>query len=97
MMQALGEIVSRGADPANIRVVVAVAAPPALKIMADTYPGAFPLVMQAGFYGLCVYPGFYVLLYVHSQGMMCSPRQFLPCTTHTHTHTCRFEGLHRNN
>lgn len=39
MMQALQEIVSRGADPANIRVVAVVAAPPALKLMADAYPG----------------------------------------------------------
>eukprot|EP00879_Flechtneria_rotunda_P005568 GHRR01005862.1.p1 GENE.GHRR01005862.1~~GHRR01005862.1.p1 ORF type:complete len:264 (+),score=70.46 GHRR01005862.1:750-1541(+) len=39
MMQALQEIVSRGADPANIRIVSVVAAPPALKLMADTYPG----------------------------------------------------------
>lgn len=38
-LQALQEIVSRGADPANIRVVAVVAAPPALKLMADTYPG----------------------------------------------------------
>lgn len=39
MMQALQEVVSRGADPANIRVVAVVAAPPALKLMADAYPG----------------------------------------------------------
>eukprot|EP00878_Enallax_costatus_P003468 GHUV01003679.1.p1 GENE.GHUV01003679.1~~GHUV01003679.1.p1 ORF type:complete len:260 (+),score=32.03 GHUV01003679.1:706-1485(+) len=39
MMQCLQEIVSRGADPANIRVVAVVAAPPALKLMADAYPG----------------------------------------------------------
>jgi uracil phosphoribosyltransferase len=39
VLQALQEIVSRGADPANIRVVVVVAAPPALKLMADAYPG----------------------------------------------------------
>lgn len=39
MMQALQEIVSRGADPANIRVIAVVAAPPALKLMADAYPG----------------------------------------------------------
>jgi hypothetical protein len=38
-LQALQEIVSRGADPANIRVVAVVAAPPALKLMADAYPG----------------------------------------------------------
>lgn len=30
----------RGADPANIRVITVVAAPPALKTMADLYPGA---------------------------------------------------------
>jgi hypothetical protein len=40
-LQALQEIVARGADPANIRVVAVVAAPPALKLMADTYPGRF--------------------------------------------------------
>jgi hypothetical protein len=39
VLQALQEIVSRGADPANIRVVAVVAAPPALKLMADAYPG----------------------------------------------------------
>jgi hypothetical protein len=39
-LQALQEIVARGADPANIRVIAVVAAPPALKLMADTYPGA---------------------------------------------------------
>ncbi len=39
-LQALEEIVSRGADPANIRVIAVVAAPPALKLMADAYPGA---------------------------------------------------------
>lgn len=38
-LQCLQEIVSRGADPANIRVVAVVAAPPALKLMADAYPG----------------------------------------------------------
>lgn len=38
-LQALQEIVARGADPANIRVVAVVAAPPALKLMADAYPG----------------------------------------------------------
>lgn len=38
--QVLKDIVSRGADPANIRIVTVVAAPPALKTMADTYPGA---------------------------------------------------------
>lgn len=37
--QVLGDVVARGADPANIRVVAMVAAPPALKKMADTYPG----------------------------------------------------------
>jgi hypothetical protein len=40
-LQALQEVVSRGADPANIRVVAVVAAPPALKLMADAYPGQF--------------------------------------------------------
>jgi uracil phosphoribosyltransferase len=38
--QVLADLVVRGADPANIRVVAVVAAPPALKKMADTYPGA---------------------------------------------------------
>lgn len=38
-LQVLGDVVARGADPANIRVVAMVAAPPALKKMADTYPG----------------------------------------------------------
>lgn len=42
-LQALQEIVSRGADPANIRVVAVVAAPPALKLMADAYPGELPV------------------------------------------------------
>jgi hypothetical protein len=39
--QVLEDIVGRGADPANIRIVCVVAAPPALKTMADTYPGAW--------------------------------------------------------
>lgn len=39
MMQVLADLVSRGADPTNVRVVCVVAAPPALKAMADTYPG----------------------------------------------------------
>eukprot|EP00775_Hariotina_reticulata_P004850 gene4850-5097_t len=39
MMQVLQDIVARGADPANIRVIAIVAAPPALKLMADAYPG----------------------------------------------------------
>lgn len=39
MLQVLKDLVSRGADPANIRVVTVVAAPPALKAMADDYPG----------------------------------------------------------
>lgn len=37
--QVLADIVGRGADPANIRVVAAVVAPPGLKQMADLYPG----------------------------------------------------------
>jgi hypothetical protein len=42
LLQVLQDIVGRGADPANIRVVVIVAAPPALKLMADAYPGKRP-------------------------------------------------------
>lgn len=39
MMKVLAEVIGRGADPANVRVVCVVAAPPALKAMADAYPG----------------------------------------------------------
>ncbi|KAI8472418.1 MAG: uracil phosphoribosyltransferase [Monoraphidium minutum] len=39
MLQVLADLVSRGADPANIRIVCIVAAPPALKALADNYPG----------------------------------------------------------
>jgi hypothetical protein len=45
VLQALQEIVLRGADPANIRVVAVVAAPPALKLMADAYPGGFSCLL----------------------------------------------------
>jgi hypothetical protein len=37
--QVLADLVARGADPSNIRVVCIVAAPPALKAMADLYTG----------------------------------------------------------
>ncbi len=39
MVQALADIVARGASASNIRVVAVVAAPPALKKLADLYPG----------------------------------------------------------
>jgi uracil phosphoribosyltransferase len=51
MMQVLDDIVSRGASPANIRVVTAVAAPPALKVMADKYPGAWQGRDEGGWVG----------------------------------------------
>lgn len=39
MVQVLNDIVSRGADPSNIRILSAVAAPPALQKLNDVYPG----------------------------------------------------------
>lgn len=39
MVRVLTDIVSRGADPANIRVLSAVAAPPALQKLNDGFPG----------------------------------------------------------
>ncbi|KIZ03617.1 uracil phosphoribosyltransferase [Monoraphidium neglectum] len=39
MLKVLADLVARGADPSNIRVVCIVAAPPALKAMADLYTG----------------------------------------------------------
>jgi uracil phosphoribosyltransferase len=39
IMRAVQEVVSRGASPWNVRVVCALAAPPALKQLADAYPG----------------------------------------------------------
>eukprot|EP00877_Chromochloris_zofingiensis_P010572 jgi/Chrzof1/5769/Cz16g15060.t1 len=41
MMQVLDDLLQRGANPSNIRVVAVVAAPPALKKMADLYPGTY--------------------------------------------------------
>ncbi len=38
IMQAMGEIVKRGADPDNIRIISAVVAPPALQQLAAAYP-----------------------------------------------------------
>jgi uracil phosphoribosyltransferase len=38
MMAALAEIVKRGVDPANIRIVAVVAAPPALQKLSADYP-----------------------------------------------------------
>lgn len=35
----LDDIVSRGADVANVRVVSAVCAPPALKLLGERFPG----------------------------------------------------------
>ena len=40
MLQVLKDLIARGADPANVRIVAVVAAPPALKLLADDYPGA---------------------------------------------------------
>jgi uracil phosphoribosyltransferase len=43
----LADLVARGADASNIRVVAVVAAPPALKQLSEKYPGALccaPLV-----------------------------------------------------
>ena len=40
MLQVLADIVARGADTSNIRVVAVVAAPPALKQLSERYPGA---------------------------------------------------------
>jgi hypothetical protein len=37
----LDDIIARGAVASNIRVIAVVAAPPALKRLADKYPGAF--------------------------------------------------------
>lgn len=39
MVQVLQDMVSRGADPTNIRVVSALAAPPALQKLNDAFPG----------------------------------------------------------
>lgn len=39
MVQVLQDMVSRGADPSNIRVVSALAAPPALQKLNDAFPG----------------------------------------------------------
>jgi len=39
VMRAVAEVVARGAAPWNVRVVCALAAPPALKRLADAYPG----------------------------------------------------------
>ncbi|NER40005.1 MAG: uracil phosphoribosyltransferase [Oscillatoria sp. SIO1A7] len=38
MMAAMAEIVKRGADPANIRIISIVAAPPALQKLSEAYP-----------------------------------------------------------
>jgi uracil phosphoribosyltransferase len=39
IMRAVKEVVARGASPWNVRVLCALAAPPALKQLADAYPG----------------------------------------------------------
>lgn len=39
IMLVLNEVVKRGAKPENIRVIAVVAAPPALKVMSETYEG----------------------------------------------------------
>jgi uracil phosphoribosyltransferase len=39
IMRAVREVVARGASPWNVRVLCALAAPPALKQLADNYPG----------------------------------------------------------
>jgi uracil phosphoribosyltransferase len=38
MMQAMTELVSRGIDPANVRIIAIVAAPPALQKLSEVYP-----------------------------------------------------------
>jgi uracil phosphoribosyltransferase len=38
IMQAMSELVSRGAEPSNIRIISIVVAPPALQKLAATYP-----------------------------------------------------------
>ena len=39
MVQVLSDMVARGADPANIRVLSVIAAPPALQKLNDNFPG----------------------------------------------------------
>lgn len=38
-VQVVADIVARGASPANIRVVSIVAAPPALRVLSESFPG----------------------------------------------------------
>lgn len=45
MIQVIQDMVDRGADPANIRIISALAAPPALKKLNDAFPG---LVVYTG-------------------------------------------------
>lgn len=45
MMQVIQDMVDRGADPSNIRIVSALAAPPALQKLNETFPG---LVVYTG-------------------------------------------------
>lgn len=45
--KVVGDLVQRGASPAFIRVVAVVAAPPALKLLSEKFPGA-PCVGAAG-------------------------------------------------
>lgn len=45
MIQVIQDMIDRGADPANIRIISALAAPPALKKLNDAFPG---LVVYTG-------------------------------------------------
>ena len=45
MVQVIKDMVARGADPSNIRILSALAAPPALQKLNDAFPG---LVVYTG-------------------------------------------------